>query len=81
MDAGLGADRPALDDIGFSAGDRMFVELGRVEIPVDRGEIFETEFVGAVGAVPQTRFLHGRPPLKRPAAAGHSPGCRILQHG
>jgi hypothetical protein len=36
----------------------VLVENGRVEIPVDRGQIFEAEFVSAERAVPQTSFLH-----------------------
>src|SRR5580704_4887591 len=28
------------------------------QVPVDAGEIFKAEFVGAVRAVPRTRFLH-----------------------
>ena len=79
--AGLRADGAALDERGFLGGQRMLVERGRVEIPVHRGQLFETEFIGAVSAVPQTRFLHGRPPTTRPAAAGTPPRCRVLRHG
>ena len=81
MDAGLRADRSALDQRGFLGGQRMFIERRSVEIPVHRGQRVETEFVGAVSAVPQTRFLHGRPPTTRPAAAGTPPSCRVLRHG
>src|SRR6266540_1218305 len=56
--AGLRADRAALDDGGFARRDRMFVELGSVEIPMDCSKLFETEFVGAVSTVPQTRLPH-----------------------
>ena len=41
------------------------------------GKVFEAEFVSAIGAVPQTRFLHERPPLPRPAAAGTPPWRRV----
>ena len=60
--AGLRADRTALHDVGLARRDRMFVELRRFQVPVDLGQILETEFVGAVSAVPHTRFLHERPP-------------------
>jgi hypothetical protein len=33
-------------------------------IPVDRLEVLKAKSVGAVGAVPQTRFLHERPPRR-----------------
>ena len=62
VDAGLRAERAAGHDGGLASRDRVLVERGRGVIPVDRGEILEAEFVGAVGAVPQTRFLHERPP-------------------
>jgi hypothetical protein len=32
---------------------------------VDPGQIFQAEFVRAVGAVPQTRLFHKRPPPSR----------------
>ena len=56
--AGLGAERAAGDDRRLAGGDGVLVERRLGQIPVDRGEIFEAEFVGAVGAVPHTRFLH-----------------------
>jgi hypothetical protein len=40
------------------AGDRMLDQSRVGQIPIDPGEILEAEFVGAVSAVPQTRFLH-----------------------
>src|SRR3954454_24163913 len=60
MDAGLRADRSALNDGGFAIPDGVLVKLRRVEIPVDRREILETKLVSAVSAVPRTRFLHGK---------------------
>jgi hypothetical protein len=44
-------------------------------------EIFEAELVGAVRAVPHTRFFHAKPPLKRPAAAGIRPSSAASRHG
>ncbi len=78
MDAGLRADRAALHDRGLAGRDGMLVERRRIEIPVDRSQVLESEFVGAVGAVPQSRFLHDQPPPRRPAAAGTLPICRVL---
>ena len=74
VDAGLGADRPALDEGGLAAGDGVLVELRRIQIPVDRSEVLKAEFVSAVGAVPQTRFLH-ESLHSTPAAAGTPPGA------
>ena len=58
MHAGLGAERAAVDEGAFAVGDGVLDQSGVGQIPVDAGEIFEAEFVGAVGAVSQTRFLH-----------------------
>src|SRR6185437_2856098 len=58
MVAGLGAERAAFDDGRFLAGDGVFVQRGFGQIPADLGEPLETEFVGAIGAVPQPQFLH-----------------------
>ena len=59
---GLGAERTALHDVAFARRDGVLVERRRVQIPVDRGQILEAEFVSAECAVPQTSFLHERPP-------------------
>ena len=59
MHAGLGAERAALDDVTFLVGDRVLVERRLGQVPVDRSEILEAEFVGAMSAVTQTCFLHG----------------------
>ena len=56
--AGLGTERAARDDRAFARCDGMLVESRFGQIPVNGGELFETEFVGAIGAVPHTRFLH-----------------------
>ena len=64
VDAGLSAERAAFHDRGFPGRDRVLVERGRGEIPVDRAEVLEAKSIGAVGAVPQTRFLHERPPRR-----------------
>ena len=58
VDAGFRAQRAALDDRGLARRDGMLVKRGRGQIPMHRAQIFETEFIGAEGAVPQTRFLH-----------------------
>jgi hypothetical protein len=58
MDAGLRAQRATLDDGGFPGCDRMLVKQRRGKIPMDRGQILEAKFVGAMGAIAQTRFLH-----------------------
>ncbi len=69
MDTGLGAQRAARDERRFAAGDGVLVERGLGEIPMNRGEILEAEFVGAIGTVSQTRFLHGKTSTTTPAAA------------
>ena len=71
--AGLGAERAAFDQRGFAGRDRMLVERRFGQIPVDRGEVLKAEFVGAIGTVPHTRFLHAnssptRGPLRRTLA-------------
>src|SRR5205814_762005 len=63
VDAGLRADRAALHEGGLAGGERVFVESGDVQVPAHRGEIIEAEFVGAIGAVARTRFLHEDLPL------------------
>src|SRR5215472_4315765 len=60
----LRAQRPALDDRGFVRGDRVLIEYRRGVIPMDGFEVLEAKSVGAVSAVPQTRFLHERPPRR-----------------
>src|SRR4051794_3180631 len=64
MDAGLGAERAAFDDAAFVHGDRELVKLLGGKVPVDRREVLEAEFLGAVCAVPQTRLFHAN--LRRP---------------
>src|SRR5262249_17524772 len=54
----LGAKRAAVHDEAFAIGNRMFVKRGLGEIPMDAGQTFETKFFGAMGAVPQSCFLH-----------------------
>src|SRR5580704_13764304 len=56
--AGFGAERAALHQCAFAVGDGVLDQHGVGQVPVDAGEIFKAEFVGAVGAVPRTRFLH-----------------------
>ena len=64
MGAGFRAQRPAVNDRGFVPDDGALVEERRGVIPVHRREVLEAKSVGAVGAVPQTRFLHERPPRR-----------------
>ena len=63
MHAGFGAKRAALDQRAFAVPDRMLDQDRIGQIPVHAGEVFKAEFVGAVRAVPHTRFLHAKPPL------------------
>ena len=56
--AGFGAERAAGDDRGLAVRDGMLVERRLEQIPVDRGQSLEAEFVGAVGAIPHPSFLH-----------------------
>jgi hypothetical protein len=71
VDAGLGAERAALDDMTFPGGDRVFVELLGGQIPVDAGQILQAEPVRAMRTVPKTRLFHARPPPTSAAA----PAC------
>ena len=59
VNAGLGTEGAAFDDVAFLVGDRVFVKRRLGEIPVNGGKILEAEFVGAMGAITQTCFLHG----------------------
>ena len=63
--SGLGTERAAGDNGRLAITNGMLVERGFGQIPVNRGEIFEAEFIGAVRAVPRTRFLHSIPPPPR----------------
>src|SRR5262249_41009417 len=58
MHAGLGGKGAALHHLRFAPGNGVLVERGLAEIPVDRLESLEAEFVGAMGAVPEPRFFH-----------------------
>jgi hypothetical protein len=63
MDAGFGAQRTTLHERAFAVSDRMLHQNGVGEIPMNAGEVLKAEFVGAVRAIPHTRFLHLRLPL------------------
>src|SRR6516165_5514484 len=63
MDAGLGAEGAALHERAFTISDRVLHQNGVGQIPMSAGEILETEFIGAIRAVPHTRFYHLKPPL------------------
>ena len=54
--AGLGAEGAALNQRAFAVSDRVLHQNGVGQIPMDAGEIFETELLGAIGAIPHTRF-------------------------
>ena len=58
MDTGLGAEGAALHQCTFAASDRVLDQNGVRQIPMNAGEVFETEFISAVRAVPHARFLH-----------------------
>jgi hypothetical protein len=58
MDAGLGTERAALDDGAFPVGDGVLVERRLQQVPMDRRQFREAEFVSAVSAVPRPCFLH-----------------------
>ena len=77
MHAGLRADRAALDQRRLPCCDGVLVERRRGQIPMHRAQPLEAEFIGAVGAVPQTRFLHESPSTTHPAGTGATPlyGC------
>src|SRR6185369_12976744 len=71
--AGLRADRAALDQGGLPCCDGAFVERGRGQIPMYLAQALEAEFIGAVGAIPQARFLHESPSTTHPAGTGATP--------
>ena len=56
--AGLGAERAAVDQRGFLVGQRVLIERRLGQIPMNGCEVFQAEFVGAIGTVPHTSFLH-----------------------
>src|SRR5262249_62011003 len=64
MGAGFRAERTPLHDRSFAPRDRVLVEQRRGVVPVDRLEVLEAKSIGAARAVPQTRFLHERPPRR-----------------
>ena len=71
---GLGAERAAFDQRGFTSRDGMLVERRFGQVPAHRRQILETEFIGAIGAVSHTRFLHANSspasgPLPEPLGA------------
>jgi len=67
MHAGLGAKGAAVNEVALAVPDGVLDEPAVGEIPVDAGELFEAETLGAVSAVPRTRFLH--PSLRSVARA------------
>src|SRR6516225_142970 len=78
MDAGLGAEGAALHERAFTISDRVLHQNGVGQIPMSAGEILETELIGAIRAVPHTRFYHLKPPLwPLGAAASRLLACRL----
>src|SRR5262249_10025948 len=63
MDTGLGAEGAALHERAFAISDRVLYQNGVGQIPMNAGEIVETELVGTIRAVPHTSFHHLKPPL------------------
>src|SRR6266481_5192927 len=58
MDAGLGAEGAAVHERALAVSDRVLHQNGVEQIPMIASEVLEAEFIGAVRAVPHTRFLH-----------------------
>src|SRR5260370_11561523 len=58
MDAGLGAEGAAMYERAFAVSDRVLDQNGVEQIPMNASKVLEAEFIGAVRAVPHTRFLH-----------------------
>ena len=58
MHAGLRAKRAALHQRAFVISDRVLHQDGVGQILMSAGEILETELIGAIRAVPHTRFHH-----------------------
>src|SRR5215472_8484631 len=78
MDAGLGAEGAALHERAFTISHRVLHQNGVGQIPMSAGEILETELIGAIRAVPHTRFYHLKPPLwPLGAAASRLLACRL----
>jgi hypothetical protein len=76
--SGEGAKRATRDNRSLAGADRVLVQRRFSQIPMDRGQIFEAELIGAASAVPHTRFLHakssqtGRRARASPSALLHS---------
>jgi hypothetical protein len=47
-----------MDEEALAVGDRVLDQNRVGQIPVDRREVFQAEFFGAMRAIPQTGFLH-----------------------
>ena len=62
MDARVGVDGAALDELRLAARDRVLVEAGSAEVPMHALEVAEAERVSAVRAVEDAEVLHGRNP-------------------
>jgi hypothetical protein len=62
VDARVGIDGPALDELRLATRDRVLVEARSAKIPMHAFEVAEAERVSAVGAVEYAEVLHGRHP-------------------
>src|SRR5260370_40169246 len=58
MDTGLGAEGAAMYERALAVSDRELHQNGVEQVPMNASEVLEAEFIGAVRAVPHTRFLH-----------------------
>src|SRR6266581_6851458 len=63
MDAGLGAEGAAMYERALAVSDCVLHHNGVEQIPMNASKVLEAEFIGAVRAVPHTRFLHASLPL------------------
>src|SRR5216683_3360184 len=70
MHTGLGAEGSPLHELSFSVCQRVLAERRLGKIPMNCRQILKAKFIGAMGAVPKTCFLHEYPPKTlRPASA------------
>ena len=60
--AGVGRKRAARRQHRLAAADRVLIERGLGQVPMNGSQALEAGLVGANGAVPHTRFLHLGPP-------------------
>ncbi len=51
VDAGFGAQRPTLDQLGFMVRERVLVKRWRGQVPMDGRKVLKAEFVGTMSAI------------------------------